>query len=235
MQEELNVLIVEDEAPLAAALEKMVIHFGAARTWICADADCAFKTAMREPVDVVFMDLNLRGSTDGIQCARQITAHKDVSIVFATSFCDKATLEEAINVNTLNYLVKPYGKKDVEITMNLAYVMRNRRQRSAAPSAVPTAYPGGNLRFDADARALYDGEEPLPLSKKEFDLFALLLTHAGKAVTNETILSNVWPRRKITPSTLRETVTRLRKKVPALHIRAVHGIGYRLETAGMAT
>ncbi len=228
MNDGLNVLIVEDEAPLACALEQMVTYFGAGKVWICGDDTCAFDTAMREAVDVVFMDLNIRGSTDGIRCARRITAHKEVSIVFATSFCDGEILEEAIDVNTLNYLVKPYGKKDVEITMNLARVARDRRRRS--PSA-PLSFLRleGGLTFDASARTLYRGETPVALTKKEFDLLALLLASVNKAVTTDTILTKVWEHRTIAPSTLRETVTRLRKKLPELRIRAVHGAGYRLD------
>lgn len=230
MHDGLNVLIVEDEAAIAQALEQMVTYFGAEKVWICADDRCAFDTAMREAVDVVFMDLNIRGGTDGIQCARRITANKDVSIVFATSFCDGAILEEAIDVNTLNYLVKPYGKKDVEITMNLARVARDRRRRMpAAPLAVRRL--AGGLVFDAAARTLYDGSEPVGLSKKEFDLLALLLAAARKTVPNETIVAEVWSQRPIASSTLRETVSRLRKKVPSLRIRSVHGIGYRLDDA----
>lgn len=230
MDEKLNVLIVEDEPMIASLLEKMVLHFGARQTWICADGECAFETAMREPVDLVFMDLNLAGAVDGIQCARRITQHKPVSIVFATSFCEGSLLEEAIDLNTLNYLVKPYGKKDVEITMSLARIARRRRESSSeVQRAVALHSLQGGYTLDSEARLLHGPDGPVKVGKKEFDLLALLTEQANRTVTVDTIMARVWRQRRITASTLRETVTRLRKKVPGIRIVSVHGIGYRLD------
>lgn len=167
MENGLNVLIVEDEPMLAELLKKMVLQLGAARAWTCADDACAFETAMREPVDLVFMDLNIEGATDGIQCARRITQHKEVSIVFATSFCDGEVLEEAIDLNTLNFLVKPYGKKDVEITLNLARIARKKRRQHDRPSASASLHQlEGGVTMDIAARTLRHGPETIRLGKK---------------------------------------------------------------------
>lgn len=232
MENGLNVLIVEDEPMLAELLKKMVLQLGAARAWTCADDACAFETAMREPVDLVFMDLNIEGATDGIQCARRITQHKEVSIVFATSFCDGEVLEEAIDLNTLNFLVKPYGKKDVEITLNLARIARKKRRQHDGPSASASLHQlEGGVTMDIAARTLRHGPETIRLGKKEFDLLALLRKHPNETVRSETIRADVWRHRPVAASTLRETFTRLRKKVPGLRISAVHGIGYRLDIA----
>lgn len=230
MQEPLNVLIVEDEPMISDMLKKMLLLLGAREVWICADDACAFETAMREPVDLVFMDLNIKGSTDGIQCARRIAQHKDVSIVFATSFCDGEVLEEAIDLNTLNYLVKPFGRKDVEITINLARIACKKQQQKRSASPVPTtARVNGDILLDLSARTLSDSGVMIKLSRKEFDLLALLYAHDGKTVTTETLRAEVWEHRPIASSTIRETIMRLRQKVPGVQITAVHGIGYRLD------
>lgn len=231
MQEGLNILIVEDEPMIAELLKKMVLLFGASHVWICPDDTCAFETAMREAVDLVFMDLNIRGSTDGIQCAHRITQYKEVNIVFATSFCDADVLEEAIDLNTLNYLVKPYGKKDVEITMNLARIAKKRRLnrgKEATPSVKPR-YLTQEVVLDPAARLVHSPEGAINLSKKEFDLLLLLSENINNTVPTNTILSKVWQNRTIAGSTLRETMTRLRKKVPGVCINTVHGFGYRLD------
>jgi DNA-binding response OmpR family regulator len=229
METGINVLIVEDEAMIAELLQKMVLQLGAQKVWVCADGACALETAKRHPVDLVYMDLNLQGAMDGIQCARHITQYKDVSIVFATSFCDAETLEEAIDLNTLNYLVKPYGKKDVEITMTLARIARKRRQNNLSNTSELLRSLEGGLTLDTRARTLRGTDGAIRLSKKEFDLLALLSEYANQTVATEKILSQVWHHRTIAASTLRETITRLRKKVPSLRITAVHGSGYRLD------
>jgi len=228
MSEALKVLIVEDEPTMAALLKKMVMRLGCEEIWVCSSDVCALETAQREEIDLIFMDLNIEGSMDGIRCAKQITMQKDVSIVFATSHSDEATLEEAMDINTLNYLIKPYGKKDIEITLNLARFAQKKRRRTPKKPEEPRVQVGNDYLLDMIARRLtYKGAE-VALSKKEFALLALLAKNQDTTVQTDQILLEVWQNRAIAASTLRETVTRVRKKLPNVEIKAVHGVGYRL-------
>jgi len=103
MSDNLKVLIVEDEPIIATLLQKILRQLGCNEVWICSNALCAFETVKKEKIDLIFMDLNIEGKIDGIQCAKEITLSHNVLIAFATSYSDPDTLEEAIDVNTLNY------------------------------------------------------------------------------------------------------------------------------------
>lgn len=224
----LNILVVEDDAIMGTLLKKMLIQLGCKKVWICSNAICALETIRKEEIDLIFMDINIEGPMDGIQCAKEITLQKDVLITFATSYADESILEEAIDINTLNYLVKPYGKKDIEITLNLAKVSR-KKQKIALTKTIPTIINiFDKYSLDTVSRKLKKDGNEINLSKKEFDLLILLAIHSSELVTKEQILQSVWKNRSIASSTLRETITRIRKKLPNIEIKAIHGMGYQL-------
>ena len=228
MSNNIKVLIVEDEPNIANLLKKILIQLGCDDIWICANALCAFETIKKESVDLIFMDLNIEGKIDGIQCAKEITRNHNVFIAFATSYADPETLEEAIDVNTLNYLVKPYGKKDIEITLNLAKASQKKLQQTSDTVEEKLIYIHNNYNIDTVVRQVSNKGELIKLSKKEFDLLVILIKYSPSMVHTDKIVQEIWNNRSIASSTLRETLTRIRKKLPGIHIKAVHGIGYQI-------
>lgn len=228
MSNNLNILIVEDEPNIAHLLQRILVQLGCKEIWICSNASCAFETVKREKIDLIFMDLNIEGTIDGIQCAKEITRNHNVFIAFATSYSDPDTLEEAIDINTLNYLVKPYGKKDIEITLNLAKASRKKLENKSDIIEEKSVYIHNNYHIDIITRQVTENNEVIKLSKKEFDLLVLLIKYSPSMVHTDKIIQSIWDNRTIASSTLRETLTRIRKKLPSIKIKAVHGIGYQI-------
>ena len=229
MSNNLRVLIVEDEPSIAKLLQKILIQLECEKVWTCSSALCAFEIVKQEKIDLIFMDLNIEGNIDGIQCAKQIISQNDVLIAFATSYSDTDTLDEAIDVNTLNYLVKPYGKKDIEITLNLAKASRRKSQQITNKTKEKLIYIHHNYTIDTVLRQVSEEGEIIKLSKKEFELLVILAKYAPYTVHRDKIIKEIWNNRTIAASTLRETITRIRKKLPDIVISAVHGIGYQLK------
>jgi DNA-binding response OmpR family regulator len=93
----------------------------------------------------------------------------------------------------------------------------------------------GNLTLDPDARRAWLGDLELDLRAKEFDLLALLMAEAGRAVTRERIMSEVWDEHWFGPTkTLDMHISTLRRKLAGQNdtvatITTLRGIGYRLE------
>ncbi|RLA70733.1 MAG: hypothetical protein DRG09_02345 [Epsilonproteobacteria bacterium] len=228
MSNNLNVLIVEDEPIIATLLQKILTQLGCTEIWTCSNALCAFETVKKEKIDLIFMDLNIEGKIDGIQCAKKIALSHNVLIAFATSYSDPDTLEEAIDVNTLNYLVKPYGKKDIEITLNLAKASRKKSQKSSNTIEDKLTYMNNNYCIDTEMRQVSKEGKIIKLSKKEFDLLVMLVKYSPSMVHTDKIIQYIWSNRTIASSTLRETLTRIRKKLPGIDIKAVHGMGYQI-------
>jgi DNA-binding response OmpR family regulator len=234
MEKSFKVLLVEDESALALVVQKLLNHFGCQQVWLCDSAACAVEIASKESIDLVFMDLNIKGAVDGISCAQELAKiNPEVMIVYASSFSDEETLDRAIDMNTLNYLVKPYGKKEIEITLLLAKIALKKRALQTQKSYdVAMVELGNEYVVDLHQKRLLHSGIEVMLSKIEHRLLMLLSSHANQTVSNSLIYEEVWQGKSISATTLREAFTRVRKRLKGslVKIEAVQGVGYRLLT-----
>ena len=96
--------------------------------------------------------------------------------------------------------------------------------------AEPAPLSGGGLTVDVGARRAWEGDRELALRPKEFDLLALLVGDAGRAVTRERIMREVWDTEWTgSTKTLDTHVLSLRNKIGAATITTLRGVGYRFE------
>jgi two-component system, response regulator PdtaR len=100
-------LIVEDEAILALALERLLTSIGCRVVKIVATGEEAISSAKAERPDLVAMDIRLAGNMDGIEAAAVIMAELGIPIIFMTGYDDRAIKERAMKLRPQGYLVKP--------------------------------------------------------------------------------------------------------------------------------
>lgn len=143
MENKVNILIVEDEGIVALGLEDTLQLEG---YHVCGIADNG-KTALRimeeEAIDLVLLDIQLKGDWDGIETARRLTAVKDVPFIYLTAFSDSETLERAKETTPAAYLIKPYQSRNLLVAIDLALHNFAFHKSSAAPvvSIAPTEDP----------------------------------------------------------------------------------------------
>ena len=83
--------------------------------------------------------------------------------------------------------------------------------------------------IDLDKRTVYDGKEEVSLTTLEFDLLLMFLQNRNKSFSREDILESIWgPDYFGSDRVVDDTLRRLRKKLPKLHIHTIYGYGYRL-------
>jgi DNA-binding response OmpR family regulator len=126
-----------------------------------------------------------------------------------------------------DYVVKPFGT--AELLARIEAVLR--RTRSARAEAVDTEVVAvGPLRLDTATRAVSVDDRELALTRKEFDLLALLAARPGQVVSRDLIMDQVWQASWEAPSrTLDTHVAALRGKLGGqVRIETVRGVGYRL-------
>jgi len=128
-----------------------------------------------------------------------------------------------------DYVTKPF--RLAELLARIRAALR----RSPAPADEMTSVQ--DVRIDHAARRVWRGDAELELSAKEFDLLALLAAEAGRAVTRDTIMREVWDEHWYGPTkTLDMHISWLRKKLgddpaaPRL-ITTLRGVGFRFETS----
>jgi DNA-binding response OmpR family regulator len=124
--------------------------------------------------------------------------------------------------------VKPFSAREV-----VARIRAVLRRASAPQNAADVALEIGDVRLDPARRGVTLGGEPLELSRKEFDLLALLMREAGNVVQRERLLDEVWDVNWFgSTKTLDVHVSGLRKKLrddPAAprYVHTVRGVGFR--------
>jgi two-component system response regulator RegX3 len=199
-------------------------------------ADGAEGLALVATVDpaLILLDMEL-GDAQGLSVYHRICSISSVPVIMVTARDDELGAVLALEAGAADHVVKPPRPR--ELTARIRAVLR----RVGRPSPPPVAsspdgiYTLGPVRIDISLRQAVVRDEEVELSRKEFDLLALLVSEAGNVVTRKQCMERIWrDRTKGDSRTLDTHVKRLRKKVeltPAdpQHVLTVRGIGYRFK------
>jgi DNA-binding response OmpR family regulator len=111
-------IIIEDEFIIAEDIRKALTDMGhEVVATALTGKDGIIKTIRHKP-DMVLIDILLDGDIDGIETAALIKKKCDASIIFCTAFADLATRSKAMCMNPVSYIVKPFSKEELEISIN---------------------------------------------------------------------------------------------------------------------
>jgi len=213
------VLVVEDDDAIAGPLMK-----GLAREGYTAERVATGGAALAAPVpDVVLLDLGLP-DVDGYEICRRLRESSPVPIIVITARGEEADRVIGLELGADDYLVKPFGFR--ELVARIRAVTRRVDPNRAAPEVTVN----GSLEVDRRTRRARIGGEELALTRKEFDLLALLATDPGALRSREEILERVWDPHWYGPTkTLDVHMASLRRKLgdPTL-IETVRGVGFRM-------
>lgn len=116
-----KVLIVEDDKFLAAIFALFIKDMGHELAGRCQSGPEALEKCHEVKPDVVLMDIHLEGDMDGIQTAERIQRDLEIPVIFVSSDTSSTVVERAIVSNSYGYLVKPVQKKELAISIDLAY------------------------------------------------------------------------------------------------------------------
>ncbi|QUH06218.1 response regulator transcription factor [Saccharopolyspora erythraea] len=215
-------LIVEDDDHVASALTAVLGRHGFDTERARTGAQ-ALEALSHDP-DLVLLDLGLP-DTDGFDLCRRMRQRYDRPILVVTARTDTRARIHGLNLGADDYLVKPY---DIgELIARIHAVAR--RSAPRRETATPTRH-AGPISVDVDAReATVDGR-PVQLTRKEFDLLAMLARQPGVVFSRGQILSEVWSTHwQGSQRTLEVHVASLRTKlgIPDA-VQTVRGVGYRL-------
>jgi two-component system, OmpR family, response regulator RegX3 len=184
---------------------------------------------------LVLLDMQLADS-QGLAVFRRITElAPGLPVIMVTARDDELDAVLSLEAGAADHITKPARPR--ELTARIRAVLRRVGQQPPAETVTAPSgtYAFGPVSIDAALREVNVRGRPVELSRKEFDLLALLVSEAGHVVTRRQCMDRIWRDRKRGDSrTLDTHVKRLRKKVelqPAdpQHIVTVRGIGYRFK------
>ncbi|MDD5036355.1 MAG: EAL domain-containing protein, partial [Methylococcaceae bacterium] len=131
-----DILIVEDEAIIAAQLERLLLGWGCRVVALVATGEEAIDQAHRLKPDLVLMDVRLRGRMNGVEAARVISERDAIPIIFLTAYADDALIEEATATQPYGYLVKPVRERELRATIQITLHRRHLERHLAHLSEV---------------------------------------------------------------------------------------------------
>jgi two-component system KDP operon response regulator KdpE len=221
------VLVVEDDPAVAEVVETALRGRGY-RVAVAATGTAGIEASWRDRPDVVILDLGLP-DVDGIDVCRTLrTWYANPIIVLSADGAEDRKVA-ALDEGADDYVTKPFSMPELLARLRVAL----RHRRLVATAADPAAFTVGDLVVDTGARQVSVAGRPVELTRREFDLLALLARRPGRVLTHGTILDQVWGSRAGAGTTsLRVHVTQLRKKLGAGPARprllSEPGVGYRL-------
>ncbi|MBC5767656.1 response regulator [Ramlibacter albus] len=115
-----RVLVVEDEAVIAADLENALAKLGYGVCASVIEGDEAVDAARTHRPDLVLMDIRLRGATDGVGAAARVRAELQIPVLFLSSHSDPATVERAKAAQSYGYLLKPFNPRELGTAIEVA-------------------------------------------------------------------------------------------------------------------
>ena len=185
--------------------------------------------------DLVILDLMLPGE-DGLSIARRLRSDHDLPIVMISARGEEIDRIVGLEVGADDYLPKPFNPR--ELLARIRAVLRRSASLHDTAGAVSETHEFGPYRLESDTRRLFKGTAEVLLSRAEFDLLTILVTHPHRVLTRDYIMQQLRGLdRDPFDRSVDVRVTRLRHKIeddPATptYIRTVWGVGYQFTPEG---
>lgn len=226
-----SVLVVDDEPSFTEALSVGLRREGfEVRT--AADGRAALAEISESEPDLVLLDVMLPGMS-GLDVCREIRKQSRVPLIMVTARAEEIDAVVGLEVGADDYVAKPYRMRELVARMRAVL----RRASGQPPEDIAACLVEGDVVLDIDRHELRVRGELVSLALKEFELLAYLLSHAGRVVTRDSLMQNVWGYDYVGDTkTIDVHVKRLRAKIEddpsnPQRITTIRGLGYRYERA----
>lgn len=224
-----RVLIAEEDRIVSETLAEALRREGY-EVEVQQNGNAVLEVASRNEADLLVIDLNLPGM-DGLEITRALRARgNDVPVLAVGARAEEVDIVVGLDAGADDYVAKPFRLAEL-----LARVRALLRRRTSSNNHETAEIKVGDVVVNAAARRAWKGEEELTLTAKEFDLLHALIKDAGKVVTRDQLMTDVWQASWWSSTkTLDMHISWLRRKLhdDALHptlITTVRGVGFRYE------
>ncbi|TPN54600.1 response regulator transcription factor [Mesorhizobium sp. B1-1-4] len=220
-----RILVVDDEPPIRKLLRVGLASQGYAVSE-APNAKAAIELMVQEKPDLVLLDLGLPGMSGHELLRKWRDDGFDMPVVILSSRTDEAGIVDALELGADDYITKPFGMN--ELVARIRVALRHKFQQQGERPVFQT----GDLSVDLVKRIVKVGGKEVKLSPKEYDILRILVQYAGKVLTHQFLLKQVW-NDSTDVQYLRVYVRQLRQKIEKTpdqprYIITETGVGYRL-------
>lgn len=222
-----HILLVDDEQLITDSLSYSLKREGF-DVDIAGDGLTALSMVEEQHPDLVVLDLMLP-DISGFEVCRRMRTFTAIPVIMLTARGEEIDRVLGLEVGADDYLAKPFSFR--ELLARIQAMLRRVQLDRQTPQ--PQLLSMGQLGLDPIARRVFKGDQEIQLSAREFDLLAVLMKNAGRAMSREELIKLVWGDDWVgDPRTLDVHVRWLRLKIeedPATpqYIQTVRGFGYR--------
>ena len=224
-----RILIVDDEETLCEVLKLNLENEG-------YDVDIALSaeealTYNLQTYSLILLDI-MMGDISGIKMAKMLKSDistANIPIIFCTARDTEDDMVMGLNIGADDYIMKPYTIRNVIARVKSVLRRTSNHKITTTPAEKPNTLQVEGLQLDLEfKRCTVDGQE-VRLARKEFELLVYLVSHRGKILSREQILSHVWSDEVVVlDRTIDVNITRVRSKIGAYgsYIVTRSGFGY---------
>jgi DNA-binding response OmpR family regulator len=225
-----RVLLIEDDPAIVAGLELNLALEGY-EVLTAVDGESGYQLAVDKAPDLVLLDIMLPG-VNGLEVLRRLReVDADVPVLILTARGDEADKVLGLTLGADDYISKPFSLGELRARINASL----RRQRLRDSGQVLLEF--GDVQVDLEAHQVRRAGRRVALTAREFALLAYFLRNPDRALTRDTLLSEVWQTDYLSQRTIDNFIGRLRAKFEPdperpRHFLTVRGIGYRFDPGG---
>jgi two-component system response regulator MprA len=180
----MRILVVDDEQAVRESLRRALILEGY-DVEMAADGSEALRSLAQSAPDAVVLDLQMP-DVDGLEVCRRLRSSGDATPVLMLTARDAiGDRVEGLDAGADDYMVKPFDL--AELFARLRALLRRK-----TPSDVAEILRFEDLSLDLMSRTAKRGDRAFPLTKIEFELLELFLSHPRQVMTRDVILDLVW-------------------------------------------
>lgn len=218
-----RILVVDDEVAIQRFLRSVLIAEGFSVN-ITDNGSAALSAAAMFKPDIILLDLGLP-DMDGVEVIKHIREWSSVPIIVLSVREQEDDKVMALDSGADDYLTKPFSMAELMARVRVAL-------RRAVQETEPV-FRLGELEVDLARRKVTISGNDVALTPTEYELLRFLVTHAGKVITHNQILMQIWGVAYVDqPQVLRVNISNLRHKIEVdasqpRYILTEPGIGYR--------
>jgi two-component system, OmpR family, response regulator RegX3 len=225
-----RVLVIENEESISEPLAEALEREGFAAE-VAESATRGMEMFRARSPELVLLDVMLPDG-DGREVLRDIRAISRVPVVMLTARGEESDKIVGLELGADDYVTKPFSAKELVARMRAVL-----RRTAASPPAQGSSLELGGVAMNLDTRTVTLNGAALDLTLKEFELLRMLMEQAGRVITREDLIDEVWDTNWFGPTkTLDVHVSSLRKKLgddtaAPRYIHTARGVGFRFASA----
>lgn len=226
-----KVLIIEDEQNISNFISAVLTANGF-DVLIAGNGVQALSVIMSHCPDLIILDLGLP-DMDGLDILREVRSWSNLPVIVVSARTHEQDKVLALDIGADDYIEKPFGTSELLARIRTA-IRHTRTSLDNDSIARPGKFSVGGLTIDYDKHRVFVDGEDVHLTLNEFKIVALLGKYAGKVLTYDFLIREIWgPKAKADNQILRVNMANIRRKIeenPAdpRYIFTEIGVGYRM-------